>query len=292
MRDKVLTDTIEKLLADMPADCELLVVDQTPKHEPATAARLAEWVSRDHIRLIKRDTPSIPQAMNHALHAARGEIVLFLDDDIIPDPGLVLNHLDTHRKKDVAVVAGRVIQPWDEQVEFPPESPPFNGLLAGPWGEFMGGNFSVRRSTALALGGFDENFVRVAYRFEAEFAFRCRQSGHHIYYEPAACIHHLKVSSGGTRSYGAHLTTMRPDHAVGAYYYAMQAWQGWASLEVLLFRPVRAIATRHHLLRPWYIPLTLIGEVRGLFWAIALMVRGARLSAGPSAASEGIDREP
>jgi len=36
----------------------------------------------------------------------------------------------------------------------------------------MGGNFSVKRDLALRLGGFDENFVHVAYRFEAEFCDR------------------------------------------------------------------------------------------------------------------------
>ena len=33
----------------------------------------------------------------------------------------------------------------------------------------MGGNFSVRRRFALTLGGFDEQFVGAAYRFEADF---------------------------------------------------------------------------------------------------------------------------
>ena len=40
----------------------------------------------------------------------------------------------------------------------------------------MGGNFSVRRDIALRLGGFDEQFVRVAYNFEAEFAHRLRRA--------------------------------------------------------------------------------------------------------------------
>ena len=60
----------------------------------------------------------------------------------------------------------------------------------------MGGNFSINRRAALKIGGFDENFVRVAYKFEAEHAYRWRKSGHRVYFEPNACIHHLKAAAG------------------------------------------------------------------------------------------------
>ena len=79
----------------------------------------------------------------------------------------------------------------------------------------MGGNFSLSRIAALEIGGFDENFVRVAYRFEAEFAYRWRRSGRCIRYEAAGLIHRLKIGSGGTRTFGDHLTTLRPDHSWG-----------------------------------------------------------------------------
>ena len=64
----------------------------------------------------------------------------------------------------------------------------------------MGGNFAVRREIALRLGGFDEQFVRVAYNFEAEFAYRLSQAGCRIFYEPTACIHHLQSQRGGYAS--------------------------------------------------------------------------------------------
>ena len=140
----------------------------------------------------------------------------------------------------------------------------------------MGGNFSIRCDTALALGGFDENFVRVAYRFEAEFAYRFRASGRRIYYEPRACLHHLKSVMGGTRTFGEHLTTFKPDHAVGAYYYFLRTWTGWRSLKSFFSRPLRAVATRHHLRHPWWILGTGLAELRGMCWAVALFLRGPR----------------
>ena len=65
--------------------------------------------------------PSIPRAMNHALLVARYDIVLFLDDDIIPDEGLILAHKELHRatSPENIIVAGRVIQPWQKASTFP-----------------------------------------------------------------------------------------------------------------------------------------------------------------------------
>jgi hypothetical protein len=171
------------------------------------------------------------------------------------------------------LVAGRVIQPWEETIDHAARASfHFSGTRPQWIMEFMGGNFSIRRSTALALGGFDENFVRVAYRFEAEFAHRLLASGRRIRFEPQACLHHLKAEGGGTRTYGDHLTTWRPDHAVGAYYHGLCT----QDLTVFATRPWRAAATRYHLRHPWRLPGTLLAELGGMAWAIGLFTRGRK----------------
>jgi glycosyltransferase involved in cell wall biosynthesis len=272
-REQVLLDTIAYLLALEHAPAEILVLDQTEQHEVATEKRLGELYDAGRIRWMRLATPSIPQAMNRGLLEARQDIVLFLDDDVRPEPELITAHLAAQAQFADVLVAGRVIQPWEEGRDFSGEANfQFAGLKPFWIDEFMGGNFSVRRDMALALGGFDENFVRVAYRFEAEFAHRWRASGRRIYFEPVACLHHLKDCGGGTRTFGEHLTTMKPDHAVGAYYYCLRT----GSIGGFLRRPFRSVATRHHLRRPWWIPLSLIAELRGILWALALHARGPR----------------
>ena len=149
----------------------------------------------------------------------------------------------------------------------------FNSLRPQPLQEFMGGNVCIPRQAALALGGFDQNFVRVAYRFEAEFAHRWRQVGHAILYEPEALIHHLRAERGGTRSYGKHLTTLRPDHAVGRYYFLLRTLPFAAALRSAAGEWFRSVRSRHHLRHPWWIPLTLWAELRGLAWALRLHSR-------------------
>lgn len=278
-RGAVLLDTLHLLLAlERQAD-EILVLDQTEHHPQAVEEALAAHDRLGDIRWIRLGVPSIPRAMNEALLRSRCGIVLFLDDDIVPSFDLIAAHLALHRRRhpEPIVVAGRVIQPWQVGQDYSGDTDfHFASTSARDVAEFMGGNVSMSRSAALACGGFDENFVRVAYNFEAEFAHRWRRLGQRIHFEPAAMIEHLKVGAGGTRSYGDHLTTYKPDHAVGAYYYRLRTFSGASDLGHFLARPLRSIATRHHLRRPWQIPLTLIAELSGMAWAIALAARGPR----------------
>lgn len=277
-RERVLIDSIEYLLAlASPAD-ELLVLDQTIDHSSATEQALTELAAAGRIVWTRLPVPSIPQAMNQGLLRASGDIVLFLDDDIRPDAELVSAHRLAHESRPGWIVAGRVLQPWhagdwdrDEVPRFG-----FNSPGSREVGEFMGGNFSVDRRAALAVGGFDENFVRVAYRFEAEFALRWRRSGRHIWYADDALIHHLKAVDGGTRVFGDFLRTAVPAHSVGEYYFAIHARPPRWWLTVLT-RPWRSVATRHHLRRPWWIPATLVAEFGGIVWALLLALRGPKL---------------
>jgi glycosyltransferase involved in cell wall biosynthesis len=280
-REQVLLDTLAALLALDPPPEELLLVDQTPQHEPATEQALQQWQRQGRLRWIRVSQPSITAAMNRALQEAQAERVLFVDDDVLASPQLLTAHLTAGRDGPTALIAGRVLQPWHRDEVDPEAFVPFrwNTLMPRLCTEFIGCNFSVPRRLALDLGGFDQNFVRVAYRFEAEFAHRWCAAGHQLRYEPTALLHHLHTARGGTRSYGDHLTTIRPDHAVGRYYYFLRT-SGFLQALALSFKALAAsVASRHHRRHPWWIPLTLLAELRGLLWALRLHVLGPRLLA-------------
>jgi hypothetical protein len=67
---------------------------------------------------------------------------------------------------------------------------------------------------------------------------------------------------------------------VGAYYCILRTWSGWRSLASFLTRPLRAVRTRHHLCRPWWIVVSLVAELSGMVWAIGLAVQGPRYIPG------------
>jgi GT2 family glycosyltransferase len=273
-RERVLLETLGYLLSSAELPAEIIVLDQTESHEPPTVEALRSLADSGRINWMHLNAPSITAAMNQGLRRAGQEIVLFVDDDVRPDPGLLAAHLAAHSAHKDGLVAGRVIQPWQEGSTGSVEGNlGFAATRPGLIKEFIGCNFSVRRDLAVRLGGFDENFVRVAYRYEAEFAHRYCATGRLIHFEPEACLHHLKDGHGGTRSFGDHLTTWRADHAVGAYYCGLRT----GCLREFVARPWRSVATRYHLCRPWRIPVTLWAEVCGMFWAMRLQLRGPQL---------------
>ena len=246
-------------------------------HQEAVECALRNWEAAGAIRLVRLVEPSITRAMNRGLCEARQNSILFVDDDIIPEPDLIQSHWVALECTGAALIAGRVVQPWHEEQDLSKQQGfHFASMQAGWIHDFMGGNFAVRREIALKLGGFDEQFVSVAYNFESEFAYRLYKAGHRIFYEPSASVHHLRASEGGTRAFGDHLRSFKPNHAVGAYYFILRTWSGWQSAVRFLSRPLRSIATRHHLSRPWWILATLIAELSGMGWALLLAAQGPR----------------
>jgi GT2 family glycosyltransferase len=277
-RGAVLCDTIELLLALEPRADEIVIVDQTPAHPPDVAARLEAWERTNAIRVIRLQRPSITRAMNTALAEAKNERVLFLDDDIIPTPQLAGAHDAAFADASVWAVVGQVLQPGETPGHFP-DAELRRGFVRDLEFRFthdtacdvqnvMAGNLSVDRAHALAIGGFDERYSAVAYRFETDFALRLVAAGGRIRYEPAASIRHLKAPGGGVRMWGDHRTSASPAHSMGDYYFARK--------HVPAFWPYVArrlrnnIATRYHLRHPWTIPAKVVGELRGLVRALRL----------------------
>lgn len=287
-RDSVLVETVESLLPQI-GNGELVIVDQTPRHEEAVALQLEEWNASGRIRWLRRTQPSITQAMNAGLLAASCPLVLFLDDDIRPDPKLIAAHAGAHAEFPEAWgVVGQVLQPGERPTPRGAAVQTDDGLLADlnfpfcsdspAWVKnVMAGNLSVKRERAIAAGGFDENFVGSAYRFETEFARRLIRAGGRIRFEPGASIDHLRAERGGTRSTGSHLTSASPSHGLGDYYFALRSGVTPTTVAYMLARPVREVCTRFHLRHPWYIPVKLLGESRAMVAGIRAWMRPAKL---------------
>jgi len=281
-REQILVDTIDSLLNMEVKAGDILLIDQTPEHEPETLQALKEWESHGRVRRITFSPPSIPHAMNTGLLEARTDYVHFLDDDIIPDRDLIARLVETIN--DIAggayaCIVGQIIQPDETVIRFQDWTHswfPFNSDQRQDICDVMAGNLCVNRQYALQVGGFDENFKGSAYRFESDFARRVIRAGGQILFEPSVSMKHLRSARGGTRVGGNQLTTWRPHHAVGKYYYAFQGGLSEA-IKAVLIQPLRAIRTKHHLRRPWWIPASLLAEFLGIGWALILWAQGPQL---------------
>ena len=97
-RDDVLLETLRRLFAMNPPASEIIVVDQTDRHSTQVSRTLNMWQASGRMRWLRLRDPSIPGAMNRGLLEASNPIVLFLDDDVIPESGR-LRHTPAHWRR-------------------------------------------------------------------------------------------------------------------------------------------------------------------------------------------------
>jgi GT2 family glycosyltransferase len=134
-------------------------------------------------------------ALNAGIRVARGDLLVFLDDDMEPSPALLQAHLRAHEGGSLRGVMGAVPVRLDDAA--PPASRyiggKFNGHLENlrrpgytlRLTDFYSGNFSIRREVLQQAGGFDEDF-RAYGNEDLELSLRLRAAGVTLVYEPAA----------------------------------------------------------------------------------------------------------
>jgi len=290
LREEILTATIAQVLAQSPPPDEVLIIDQTPEHGVDTSLRLQAWADAGAIRWLRQETPNLPRARNRALREATGDVVIFIDDDVVLDTGFVAQHASHYARRCVVAVAGRVVQANGWHYGRTPESWPrvfdyrhfrLDGIQRTEGiAVFPGGNHSVRRDTILGVGGYDENYIGWAYREDTDAAVRLWRAGGTIVFEPLASLLHLAAPMGGCRIKGR--DTAKPEWMISfpASYFTIRhllgTKEGWFDLLVGNVR--RYALRRDNVLKPWRLPWALASYVYSALRAaaVAATTRNAR----------------
>jgi glycosyltransferase involved in cell wall biosynthesis len=230
-RSAVLAKCLDALLvqevAPHRAGFEIVVADDGSSDDTGgvarSAAESADAAGRTRVRYLRQPNSGANAARNHAIAAAAGEILLFINDDVIPaTPRFIAEHLAAHDQypDDTVAVLGRVT--------LAPHLPasPLSRLhldrafdaLAGrdehDWRAFFTCNVSVKRSLLERGGVFDE---RVRYHEDLELSRRLAQHGLRVIYRPDALGYH------------DHLLTEAEFFSVAAREArALVAWSGFA----------------------------------------------------------------
>jgi GT2 family glycosyltransferase len=225
-RGDVLIATVRALLEQTRVPDEIVVVDQNdPPIEAVDAFLAAVPPAVTSIRHLRSSKKGVTANVNVAWREAKGQIVIFLDDDVVPDKHLIERHLRQYDDPTVIGVAGRVEQPMGDR---PPEQVravgrfyPWSGRIAANFNALRsqdvqiapGGNMSFRRQAVEQVGGVDEAFDGNGYFWETDLCLRILQAapaGTRLVFEPAASLKHLMAPSGGCRM---------PDKAMHTHYF-------------------------------------------------------------------------
>ncbi len=221
-REEPLKDSIEDILKQDYPNFEIIIVDQTPTHEPAIETYLSNLVLTNKIKWFRVAWASLPGARNYAVRRSQGDILLFIDDDVKLPTGYLQAHGQNYvDRPEIGAVAGRVFDRMklndsqnqtgknDYTVDYlPPEAS--DPGIAWYYIDLVhttkpqqvisarGCNMSFRREIFTKHGiWFDERFRGSAVREESDFCLRMRKTNYQIWYAPEANLVHLGEETGG-----------------------------------------------------------------------------------------------
>ncbi len=196
-RLETLRHVIPSLLAqDQPrAAFEVVVADSNSTD--GTAEYLA-GVAQEHpfVRHLPGPYTGRASARNAGIGAARGDIVLFTDADIIASSDLLARHLAHHERPGSRAVVGMEVQvsSYDDYLK-KRDARELRAPLHGEkpkrlsWLYFLTGNASAQRAELDRVGRFDEDFTGYGHE-DLELGYRLQHAGIAIEYEPAAVNYH------------------------------------------------------------------------------------------------------
>jgi hypothetical protein len=158
------------------------------------------------IRYISIKERNRQQALNLGISIADGEIVAFLDDDVVVDKEWLINITEPYVDAAVGGVGGRVIPYGRKQRSYIQTRQNTvgrvysNGLVIGNFDlpsdhpievdSLIGCNMSFRRDLLMKAGGFDANYKGTSYRDDTDLSIRIRKFGCVLIYCPDALVWH------------------------------------------------------------------------------------------------------
>ncbi|HEV2304860.1 MAG TPA: glycosyltransferase family 2 protein [Candidatus Acidoferrales bacterium] len=204
-RARILEKTLEAYKRQVDADqiLELLVVnDGSTDDTQAVVARSAQS-SPMSIRYLLQQNSGQSAARNHGIREAKGELVLLGDDDVIPAPNMIAQHLAWQTRypdPSIAIVGSIFCSPevnptplmkwWGlNGLRFDPPYMKAGHEVSYAAGLFL--NTSAKVEFLRAKGVFDERFRAYGYE-DVELGYRLVKQGFHMIYNPDAVGYHYK----------------------------------------------------------------------------------------------------
>lgn len=207
-RNSILRKTLQGLVEmdTKDLDWEVVLVDNAGNKE---TARIAEHFTTSlPLTFLVETAPGKNNALNTALRHASGELLIFTDDDIIPDSQWIKSLIEAaDRWPDCDLFGGRILPLMPDGMSLPPlDDPDFLSIAYviadwdlpegthSPATKIWGPNMMVRRSVFEkglrfdpAIGPNGNNYIMGS---ESDFLKRARAAGHIEVYVPTALVYH------------------------------------------------------------------------------------------------------
>ncbi|MGV3660602.1 MAG: glycosyltransferase family 2 protein [Prosthecobacter sp.] len=177
---------LEKLVPQLPADGSVEVIAADDGSSSLSKEMLT--VVFPSVQWLQGPRRGPAANRNRGALAARGEWLIFMDDDLVPEPGYLQGYLDVMQAapRQLCVLEGatmRLPKPpsllWEA-----PENIRAHGHLT------CSCNFAIRAATYRDMEGFDERYLGGVYAEDTDLSARLQSAGFRVEFVPAACVVH------------------------------------------------------------------------------------------------------
>lgn len=216
-----LFDILATLEIPREATWDLLVIDNASRDE--TPQVIQDEISRGRLPLVHlaEPIPGKSRALNLALSKARGDLLVFTDDDVLPTSVWLKAYFEASRAHpQIAGFGGKVLPGWEDRKlpywfctegEYALPDGLINRLDFGETEKLFpgnsvpaGGNAALRRSTVNRIGSFREDIgpgTPFPYSEDTEYFRRLCDLGERYMYVPNATIYHINPPDRLKRTY-------------------------------------------------------------------------------------------
>lgn len=203
-RDECLCKMIASFNCQRYTNFEILVIDQSEKVSDEKVTAILNSCSKAQYYQITERGRCV--AKNFAIDKAKGDILIFCDDDIIVDEHFLDEHVRIHTElPGVGAVSCHLIEPHEVPIrcDVPLKITSYgrfinkpNALFEGFVTSLNGGNMSFKRAGLEQIGFFDENLKGTSMLEEPDMAYRLIQKGFRIYFSSRTKVQHFPQYNG------------------------------------------------------------------------------------------------
>jgi GT2 family glycosyltransferase len=214
-RPEALRAALRSVACALPANGEVIVVDGDPDRSAADPLAELRLAYPDVAARYLGSEPGMTLQRNKGIDAARGDVVVFIDDDCTVEPDLFEVLARVYRDASVIGATGLILEPDNPRLASSGRlrrlvlgggrqgtmnrfgfRRPLVDLDTGHDMEFMYGPLmSARRQYAAAVR-FDETLGHYALGEDDDFSYRLSRCGR-LRYEPTAVVHHHELGRRG-----------------------------------------------------------------------------------------------
>jgi len=209
-RQEIVFQTLQYIKQQSIPGFEVVLVDQTESNDSNLNNFKDDGFKYKYLKI--KET-GLPNARNVGAENAKGDILIFIDDDSIPDSDLIQSYMNLFNdyEKDKFCIGGRIIEKNTNMFKesnsivggwitwYGKTLKNFDTVKSGECEWASGGNFGLTKDLFIEAGGFDPNFIGTAVLEDGDFGYAVKKIGGRVYYYPEPVIEHLRIPTGGVR---------------------------------------------------------------------------------------------